>query len=188
MEGKRIIPLIRLLTKRKKLEELAVPVRIVATDLLTGEEVVFAEGPLEMAVRASISIPGIFTPVPFGERLLVDGGLVAGVPVKAAAAMGMDLVFAVHVAGDLAPDPPRSVFDILYRSSEIMMRQLDGVQLRQAAFVLAPEVGDVGTLQFARAEECIAKGEAAARKALPRIRRILEGFQAEQEQAVGDRA
>ena len=74
VEGKRLIPLIRLLTKRKRLEELAIPVRIIATDLLTGEEVVFSEGPLEMAVRASISIPGVFTPVPHGERLLVDGG------------------------------------------------------------------------------------------------------------------
>lgn len=186
VEGKRLVPLIRLLTKRKKLEELAVPVRIIATDLLTGEEVIFTQGPLDLAVRASISIPGVFTPVPHGERLLVDGGLVAGVPVTAAAAMGMDLVFAVYVGGDLVPEPPRSVFDILYRSSEIMMHQLDGIQLQQAAFVLAPEVGDVGTLQFSRAEECIAKGEAAARKALPTMRRIITEFQNSREQAVGD--
>ncbi|NLC53231.1 MAG: patatin-like phospholipase family protein [Firmicutes bacterium] len=188
VEGKRLVPLIRLLTKRKKLEELAIPVRIIATDLLTGEEVVFTQGPLDLAVRASISIPGVFTPVPYGKHLLVDGGLVAGVPVKAAAAMGMDLVFAVYVAGDLVPEPPRSVFDILYRSSEIMMHKLDGTQLQQAAFILAPEVGDVGTLQFSRVEERIAKGEAAARKALPALKRIIADFQKGRGKAAGDRA
>src|SRR5690606_29906785 len=62
VEGKRLLPLIQLLTKRKKLEELALPVRIIATDLFTGEEVVFSQGPLDLAVRASISIPGVFTP------------------------------------------------------------------------------------------------------------------------------
>lgn len=189
VEGKRITPLIRLLTKRKKLEELAVPVRVIATDLLTGDEVIFDHGPLDEAVRASISIPGIFTPVPSGQRLLVDGGLVAGVPVNAAAEMGMELVFAVNVGGELDTEPPRSVFDILYRSSEIMMRQLDGIQMEQAAFVLTPEVGHVGTVQFNRAEECIEKGEAAAREALPEMRRIIEEYQGrrERERAVGER-
>ena len=189
VEGKRITPLIRLLTKRKKLEELAVPVRVIATDLLTGDEVIFDHGPLDEAVRASISIPGIFTPVPSGQRLLVDGGLVAGVPVNAAAEMGMELVFAVNVGGELDTEPPRSVFDILYRSSEIMMRRLDGIQMEQAAFVLTPEVGHVGTVQFNRAEECIEKGEAAAREALPQMRRIIEEYQGrrERERAVGER-
>ncbi len=189
VEGKRITPLIRLLTKRKKLEELAVPVRVIATDLLTGDEMIFDHGPLDEAVRASISIPGIFTPVPSGQRLLVDGGLVAGVPVNAAAEMGMELVFAVNVGGELDTEPPRSVFDILYRSSEIMMRQLDGIQMEQAAFVLTPEVGHVGTVQFNRAEECIEKGEAAAREALPEMRRIIEEYQGrrERERAVGER-
>ncbi|NLM37911.1 MAG: patatin-like phospholipase family protein [Firmicutes bacterium] len=187
VEGKRLLPLIRLLTKRKKLEELGLPVRIVATDLLTGEEVVFSQGPLELALRASISIPGVFTPVPYGEHLLVDGGLVAGVPVKAATAMGTDLVFAVYVPGKLVAEPPRSVFDILYRSSEIMMHQLDGIQLKQADFILVPEVGDVGTLQFSRVEECIKKGEAAARKALPALRRIIAEFQTDWGKAAGDR-
>ena len=180
VEGKRITPLIRLLTKRKRLEDLDLPVRVIATDLLTGDEVIFSEGPIEIAVRASISIPGIFTPVPYDERLLVDGGLVAGVPVMAAAALGMDLVFAVNVASELDPDPPRSVFDILYRSSEIMMRRLDGIQTQQADFVLAPEVGRVGTVQFYRAEECIEQGELAARKALPQLRRAIAQFQAGQ--------
>ena len=119
--------------------------------------------------------------------MIGGGGLVAGVPVKAAAAMGMDLVFAVYVPGKLVSEPPRSVFDILYRSSEIMMHQLDGIQLQQADFILAPEVGDVGTLQFSRVEECIKKGEAAARKALPALHRIIAEYQTDWGKAAGDR-
>ena len=60
---------------------------MVATDLLTGEEIIFSEGEIEIAVRASISIPGIFTPVTYENRVLVDGGVVAGLPVGAAAEM-----------------------------------------------------------------------------------------------------
>ncbi len=68
-----------------------------------------------------------------------------------------------------------------------MMRRLDGIQLRQAAFVITPEVGEVGTLQFYRAKECIAKGEAAARAALPQIRRIIEECQTGRAEAAGER-
>ena len=68
------------------------------------------------------------------------------------------------------------------------MHKLDGIQLQQAAFILAPEVGDVGTLQFSRVEECIAKGEAAARKALPALKRIIADFQKGRGKAAGDRA
>jgi NTE family protein len=100
----------------------------------------------------------------------------------------MDLVFAVNVAGELGPEPPRSVFDILYRSSEIMMRRLDGIQIRQAALVISPEVGGVGTLQFYRAEECIARGEAAARAALPQIRQLIGELQVDGACAAGERA
>ncbi|HBK67998.1 MAG TPA: esterase [Firmicutes bacterium] len=182
VEGKRIIPLIRLLTKGKKLEELEIPVRVIATDLLTGEEIVFDQGEIETAVRASISIPGIFTPLPYENRILVDGGVVAGVPVAAAAEMGMDLVIAINVAGELDSEAPRSVFDILYRTFEIMSKRLDGIQTEKADLVLSPEVGKVGTVQFYRAEECIEKGEIAAREALPEIKRVLEEFQYKKEE------
>lgn len=182
VEGKRINPLIRLLTKRKRLEELDLPVRVVATDLLTGEEIIFAEGEIETAVRASISIPGIFTPVPYGNRVLVDGGVVAGLPVGAAAGMGMDLVMAVSVPGELNTEAPRSVFDILYRTFEIMSKRVNRMHTLKADFVITPEVGKVGTGQFYRAEECIAQGEIAAREALPAIIKIIEEFQARKEE------
>ncbi|NLW56053.1 MAG: patatin-like phospholipase family protein [Firmicutes bacterium] len=178
VEGKRITPLIRLLTKNKRLEELELPVRVVATDLLTGEEIIFSEGEIEIAVRASISIPGIFTPVTYENRVLVDGGVVAGLPVGAAAEMGMDLVMAVSVPGELSQEAPRSVFDILYRTFEVMAKRANSLQAGKADYVIAPKVGKVGTGQFYRAEECIEQGELAAREALPEIKKIIEEFQA----------
>ncbi len=181
VEGKRITPLIRLLTKNKRLEELDLPVRVVATDLLTGEEVVFSEGEIELAVRASISIPGIFTPVYYQNRVLVDGGVVANLPVGAAADFGMDLVIAVSVPGELSNEAPRSVFDILYRTFEVMSHKATSFEVRKADYVIAPKVGKVGTGQFYRAEECIVEGERAAREALPEIKRIIEEFQARNE-------
>lgn len=84
-----------------KIEELESPFRAVATDLVTGREVVIDKGDIIEAVRASISVPGIFTPVRLGEMLLVDGGLVNPVPVSVARAMGADIVIAVDLNHDI---------------------------------------------------------------------------------------
>ncbi len=174
INGERIMTLLKLLTKGKKLEELVPPVWVVATDLLTGEEVVFTEGEAEPAVRASISIPGVFTPVRYGERLLVDGGVVAGVPVGTARRMGMDLVIAVNVSYDFTLSPPGNLFEVLTKTVEIMSSRVNAVQVSQADLVLTPCVGHVGTHHFQYAAECIAEGEKAARRALPAIRRLME--------------
>src|SRR5690606_3313588 len=80
--GKRVKELIRIFTHGKNIEELDIPVRVVATDLMTGEKVVFDKGSIADAVRASISIPGVFIPEKLNGRLLVDGGVVDRVPVS----------------------------------------------------------------------------------------------------------
>lgn len=180
VNGERIMSVFRLLTKAKRLEELRPPVWVVATDLITGEEVVFKEGEVELAVRASISIPGIFTPVKDGERLLVDGGVVAGVPVGAARKMGADLVIAVNVACDFTLTPPKNLFEILMKTVEIMGNRLDRIQVEKADLIITPKVGDVGTGHFHRAAECVNKGREAARNALPEIRSLMESFSLKQ--------
>lgn len=174
--GDRIMSLLQLLTKNKKLEELDPPVRVVATDLHTGREVVLEEGPIEPAVRASIAIPGIFTPVTYNEMLLVDGGVVAGVPVEAARDMGADLVIAVRVSYDFTLTPSRNLFEIMMKSTEIMGDRLDTIQVEKADLVITPEVGSIGTGQFAKVVDCIEKGRIAARESLPEIRRLLDWY------------
>lgn len=184
VQGKRITPLLRLLTKGKKLEELDIPVRVIATDLLTGEEVIFDQGDTELAVRASISIPGIFTPVLHEDKVFVDGGVVAGVPVAAAGEMGMDLVIGVSVASEFDAVPPKNLFEVLYRTVDIMTKRLDQIQTKEADLVITPDVGKVGTVHFQRAEECIEKGEIAAREALPKIRKLMAEFEQKSKEQV----
>ncbi|MFO1350497.1 MAG: patatin-like phospholipase family protein [Gammaproteobacteria bacterium] len=82
-------------------DQLAVPFRAIATDLVSGEMVVFKDGDLESAMRASMSIPGVIAPTEIGERLLVDGGLVRNLPVDIVRAMGVDRVIAVNLGTPL---------------------------------------------------------------------------------------
>jgi len=98
----------------KSFDDLPIPYRCVATDLVSGKEVVFKEGSLSLAMRASMSIPGVFKPVRDGDQVLVDGGLVANLPTEVVRQMGADIVIAVHL--DIAPvkaDEIQSFFSVL---------------------------------------------------------------------------
>ena len=101
VEGQRIRALLGELGMNGEIRSLAVPFAAVATDLADGREIWLQDGPVDLAVRASISMPGIFSPVLVGERWLVDGGLVNQVPVSTCRAMGADFVIAVHVGDGL---------------------------------------------------------------------------------------
>jgi NTE family protein len=109
VEGKRIRALLEEIMPDVTFESLRKPFRCIATDLKTGEEVVFSEGPVHDAIRASISIPGIFTPARAGEAFLIDGGLVNPIPVDQVRDMGADKVLAVDVnLGCLKTEPEKA--------------------------------------------------------------------------------
>ena len=108
-DGKRLLEETRKLLGAKEFRELNLPFRAVATDLDSGAEVVLSSGNLLEAVRASISIPGVFSPVWVGKRLLVDGGLVNPVPVNVARAMGAQVVIAVDVSQGIVPEKKPAV-------------------------------------------------------------------------------
>ena len=101
IEGKKIETFISKILKKKTFEELDIPLSIVATDLNSGEKVVFSEGDIVKAVKASISMPGVFEPVVEEDTLLVDGGLVDPIPVDIVKSMGADIVIAVDLTIDL---------------------------------------------------------------------------------------
>ena len=109
IDGKKVGDFIKSYLHAENIEQLPLPFRAIATDLLSGEEACFAQGNVIEAVRASISVPGIFTPVRHGDRILADGGLVNPVPVSAVRAMGAEFVIAVDVnansAAGLLPTP-----------------------------------------------------------------------------------
>ena len=96
-EGRKVTDFLESIIKVKNIEEMSIPFAAVATDLLTSEEVVFKRGPLIQALRSSISIPGVFTPVHFGTRFLIDGGLVNPLPMNVAREMGATHVVAVNI-------------------------------------------------------------------------------------------
>lgn len=177
VEGDKVLELIRLLTKGKQFEELNPPVWVVATNLQTGQEVVFSKGRIDLAVRSSISIPGFFSPVVYENGILVDGAVVAGVPVTIARRMEADFVVAVHVAHDFKRSRPKNVVDVLLQTVDIMSSRLDTDQIIQADLVITPDVGNVGALELNRSKDCIQKGREAARRVMPAIHRLIDGWE-----------
>lgn len=101
ISGQQIVALLHRLNIAAKIEDCAKPFAAIATDLETGREIWLRDGPIDDAVRASISLPGIFSPARHGEHWLVDGGLVNPVPVSACRALGADIVIAVNINGDI---------------------------------------------------------------------------------------
>ncbi len=147
-------------------DDLPVPFRCVATDIATGEKVVLSDGSLADAIRASMSMPGVFSPVPRGAQLLVDGGLVENLPVSEALAMGADVVIAVDVSSDkFDPEKLKSFGGVLGRMMNLPVRANVSRALPRASVVLAPRVADIPSMDFSRSRELVARGEAAARGA-----------------------
>ena len=154
-------------------DDLPTPFRAVATDLETGEVVVLDSGDLVKAIRASMSIPGVFAPVEIGGRLLVDGGVADNLPVDVARALGAERLIVVDISSDLLPrEKLRSVVDV---SGQILTlvtyantkRQLES--LGPGDVLLEPDLGDLGSASFAKSREISELGEAAARAATDRL-------------------
>ncbi len=175
IDGEKIETLIDILTKNKIFEDLAIRFWAVATDLFTGEEILFKTGPISPAIRASISIPGVFIPVEVNGRTLVDGAVVSGVPVKAALQMQGDLVIAVNVGFDHTHHQVKNVFDVLSKVIDIMGNQLELHQVQLADLLIKPELGSIGTMSFKQGRECVNIGRKAAEAALPQIEDLING-------------
>src|SRR5881398_2483338 len=155
-------------------EDLKIPLAVVATDLSTGEPVVFTQGNLVDAIRASCAFPGLFEPVEIGTRCLADGGLVAPVPTRAARDLGAATVIGVSVGmQDGHRGAPTNIFQVVSRAVNAAQKHQLEIWERHADLVLRPDVQSLAWDDFHRAEEAIAAGAAAACRALPRIEKLL---------------
>ncbi|MCG6795107.1 patatin-like phospholipase family protein [Geobacillus sp. YHL] len=172
--GERITQFLRLLTKGKRIEEMSPPVAVVAADLRTGEKVVFRQGEAAQAVRASISIPGIFVPAEVNGRLLVDGGVVDRVPVSVARAMGADIVIAVDVSPLNTKAEIASIADVIWQSLDILQAELVAHRQLASDVMIRPRVEQYSSRAFTDIEEIIARGEEEARKQVGAIRQAIE--------------
>jgi NTE family protein len=155
--------------KGRPLDKLARLFAVVATDLATGEAVVFRSGNAGIAVHASSAVPGAFKPVRIGGRDYVDGGLTHPVPVRAARAMGADIVIAVDVSQNPRNGRADDLGAILLQTFAIMGRSIARGELAEADIVIRPQANSAGT-DFAARHEVILEGERAALAALPAIR------------------
>ncbi|HEX6571827.1 MAG TPA: patatin-like phospholipase family protein, partial [Steroidobacteraceae bacterium] len=170
VQGQKISQALRKATARvadvQDFDRLPTPFRALATDLETGEPIVLAQGDLVTVLRASMSAPGVLTPVEVDGRLLVDGGLVDNLPVELAQSMGVDRLIVVDVSFPLATrDDFGSAFDITNQMIGIMVRRgtLDSKEHLEADDVLIePELGPMTALEFARMTQVMEIGRNAA--------------------------
>ena len=158
----------------KRFDQLKIPFACAATDLQTGERVVFREGSVALAARASATIPGMFEPVVFRHRYLVDGGLVSNIPTDLTALMGADIIIAVDVTSDFSRFTPHTMLSALnqaiYIQSEAMSQAGAGARQfcdpARSWAISAP-------IDLTRSAECIDAGSLATRRAVPGIKRLL---------------
>jgi len=158
----------------RQFEDLSIPTAIVATDLDTGDPVLFKQGGLAEPIRASCAFPGLFEPVQIGTRCLADGGLVAPVPTRAARELGAEIVVGISVGlHDGRRGAPTNIFQVVSRAlSAAQKHQLESWE-RHANLVLRPAVQNLAWDDFERIDEAIEAGAAAARSALPRLLALL---------------
>lgn len=158
----------------RRFEDLRIPMAVVATDLGNGEPVVFTHGNLCEAIRASCAFPGLFEPVEIGTRCLADGGLVAPVPTRAARDLGASHVIGISVGvEDGGRGAPSNIFQVVCRAVNAAQKHQLEIWERHADLVLRPDVQSFAWDDFDRADEAIEAGAAAARRALPRIQKLL---------------
>lgn len=161
-----------------RFEDLPIPFAAVATELSTGRPVILKDsGDVPFAIRASCAIPGWYVPVVDEQgRQLVDGGLVANVPVSVARSLGADIVIAVDVNAEGAKflGPSLSIIGVVIQSMLVVQRIAALAQLESADVVITPHVGHIRWDEMGRAEELVAAGHAAAIEALPDIRMLIE--------------
>jgi NTE family protein len=170
----RLGDLIERVFESRQFEELRIPLAVVATDLTTGEPVVFTQGHLVDAIRASCAFPGLFEPVEIGTRCLADGGLVAPVPTRAARELGASSVVGISVGmQDGHRGAPTNIFQVVSRAVSAAQKHQLEIWERHADIVLRPDVQSLAWDDFDRAEEAIQAGVVAATRALPRIQKLL---------------
>ncbi len=174
VKGDRLMTFLQDKVGEKKLEDLRIPLYVTATDLETGELVIFFTGSVVNAVRASAGIPALFPPITLDGRVLVDGGVANNIPADTAREMGADIVIVVDISKTVVNRSLSNIKDYAMQSSAIMMAINSQSKLHFADIVIKPEVGAVGIWDFSRKKELISAGIDSAEKSLPQIKAAFQ--------------
>ncbi|MBW8760638.1 MAG: patatin-like phospholipase family protein [Burkholderiales bacterium] len=173
IRGEALARFIREKTGGKGIEQMTLPLGIVATDLSDGSSILFRSGDTGTAVRASSAVPAVFQPVKIGQREYVDGGLVSPVPVRFAREMGAQFIVAVDITSPPEKDPPGDAFRMLMQTFSIMGRSINMFELREADVVIRPKLEGVSSADFTARRRAIQAGREAAQAMLPLLKQRI---------------
>jgi NTE family protein len=179
IKGDRLEYFINANVNNTPIEKLKIPYYAVATNISTGEEVVFARGNTGMAVRASCAVPAVFHPLKIGSNTYVDGGVVSPVAVDVARRNGADIVIAVDISGGVSKGVPEGMMDTMKKSVNIMYNRIAEYQIKNADVVIRPDVTGIGSTDMDKFNEAIFEGEKAATLKIPELQKIINRLKQE---------
>ncbi len=162
--------------KNKYIEELKIPVAIVAVDLEAGQPIVFQQGLIKDAVRASASVPGVFAPVKYGDQLLVDGGVLGNLAPQVAKDLGATVIIGVNIAKsrpDFRGQQPNAL-NVILESIDIMGSEIINSKRDQFDVLIEPDVGTVGITDFTQKKKLIDSGRQATLAVMEKIRSLIK--------------
>lgn len=175
IQGKKIMIFLELLTKRKTFADTDIPLMVVTTDIVSGNRVILENGSIAEAIRASIAIPGVFTPVKKDEMVLVDGAVTDRLPVEVARNQGAEVIIAVDVTfGEGKQVVIRNALDVIWASLDIMQKQQFDIIKPQADIIIQPEVGNFSSRDFDKSSQLIRLGREAAEIKIKEIKSKIE--------------
>jgi len=173
LRGEALQEFVNKTVQNRPLEKLNTPIGVVATDLQSGESVVFQRGDTGMAVRASSTVPGLFQPVRINGREYVDGGLASPLPVRTARRMGADIVIASDISARPALARIQDTIDILLQTFAIMGNAIANAERQDADVVVKPDISRLNSTDFESRHLAILEGERAGLAAIPALRQKI---------------
>ena len=162
--------------QNKTIEQMAIPLGIVATELQTGKGILFRRGDTGLAVRASCSVPGVFQPATIQGKEYVDGGLVAPVPVRYAQEMGANFIIAINISSDTSAFNSIGTLGLLQQTISIMQQSINQYEIARADVVITPQLKQMGSADFRARNAAILAGELAAQEKIAEIKEKLRTF------------
>jgi NTE family protein len=183
IKGEKVLEYFRKVLSNKTFDDLSIPMYIIATDLISGEEIVFDRGPVAEAVRASMSVIGVLEPAPVAGRFLIDGGSVNPVPSQLLADRGANIILASNVIPSLEDRLNRrelkregkvpNAFGIIMGAMEIMESEIIRTRMGPVDVLISPNIARYSTFEYDKVQELIKRGEEAARAQLSTIRQLF---------------
>lgn len=164
------------LVSNRLIDKMKIPLGIVATDLQTGDPILFRTGNTGQAVRASCSVPGVFSPAVIGSREYVDGGLTSPVPIRFAKQMGADIVIAVNISSEPSAQNFSGTIGVILQTTTIMGKSINQFELPNADILIQPELSNMKGTDFKSRNAAVLAGEIAAQAKMNELKTKIAQF------------